>query len=242
MIKTASQLAHAINHELTLGLTPLPWNLYAPEDSLWWLAPSTENPAYRHGKYVFASPRDWKGFRLLKRGLLEDQELFAGFGVEKGYGKNAVVANPALKHRPQQIMPKRDSPHEPKWAWYDVIQREASEFGAALAAASRNVSFWVCIGSSSVHDREDRKRPELYTLVFSVKGTQLRNESDASVKVGVLEAASKANDFAALAHAVDAIDEFHWVDVYVGTCVATGSMNVKELYTRALFPFRQWLA
>ena len=30
-----------------------PWNFYEPDNTAWWLIPSTEWPAYRHGKFFF---------------------------------------------------------------------------------------------------------------------------------------------------------------------------------------------
>jgi len=54
-------LAHSLVDALqdrTHRLTPRPYNQHKPGDSLWWLVPSTEWPAYRHGKLYLALEED----------------------------------------------------------------------------------------------------------------------------------------------------------------------------------------
>ncbi len=59
MIVTSPQeLANAVNDQMRLGLTRRRWNLYKPRETFWGLVPSTEWPAYRHGKLAFSSASD----------------------------------------------------------------------------------------------------------------------------------------------------------------------------------------
>jgi hypothetical protein len=74
-------LASAVQ-EVVAGLTPRPWNRFDPDETLWWLVPSTEWPAYHHGKLVFSNERAPAG------------EIFAGLNVEKGFGEIAARAYP----------------------------------------------------------------------------------------------------------------------------------------------------
>ena len=88
IIRSARELAHGLNDQLKLGLTPRPWNLYSPADTFWWLVPSTDWPAYRYGKLAFSGARDVPRRELLQTNTpaLATDSIFAGFNVEKGYG------------------------------------------------------------------------------------------------------------------------------------------------------------
>ena len=49
-----------------------PWNKFDPDNTLWWVVPSTEWPAYKHGKLFFSRDR------------APENSLFCGLHVEKG--------------------------------------------------------------------------------------------------------------------------------------------------------------
>ena len=69
IVNSARELAYAINDIGKPGLTPRPWNIYSPDDTFWWLVPTTEWPAYRYGKYAFSHPKDVprKNLRRVRR-------------------------------------------------------------------------------------------------------------------------------------------------------------------------------
>jgi hypothetical protein len=59
----------------------IPFNRYAPDHSIWWLAPSSEDPAYRYGKIVIdEGPRAGPGSMII------------GLEVEKGVGEPVADA------------------------------------------------------------------------------------------------------------------------------------------------------
>jgi hypothetical protein len=101
-IHTPEALAHAVNDQLNLKLTPRPWNMYQAEDTLWWLVPSGDWPAYQHGKLAFSLAKDdgRKALLGINDSVLETETIFAGLNVEKGYSEAAVFVNPA-KARPK---------------------------------------------------------------------------------------------------------------------------------------------
>jgi len=37
-------------------LVARPWNIYEPDTTMWWLVPSNDWPAYKHGKLYFNGP------------------------------------------------------------------------------------------------------------------------------------------------------------------------------------------
>ena len=80
LIDSPDELAHAINKQMKLGLTPRPWNMYAAGDTFWWLVPSGDWPAYQHGKFGFSLAKDDPRKALLgaNDALLETDKIFAG--------------------------------------------------------------------------------------------------------------------------------------------------------------------
>lgn len=61
-------------------LTTRPWNMYKPADTTWWLIPSTDWPAYLHGKAYLA------------KDIRDPERIECGLDVEKGL--DPIVAGP----------------------------------------------------------------------------------------------------------------------------------------------------
>lgn len=78
--------------------TPRPWNRFKPEDTTWWVVPSTKWPAYKYGKYIFFS---------------EGNVINFGINIEKGFGLSSCKAYPKLKDKGLVV--------DPNWAWNDLI-------------------------------------------------------------------------------------------------------------------------
>jgi len=74
---TAQSLAHAVSEIASLKLTPRPHNRFAPDDTIWWLVPSSEWPAHKFGKFFFESRKE----RLPDR---SPDSIYFGLYVEKG--------------------------------------------------------------------------------------------------------------------------------------------------------------
>ena len=92
LYKTPRQFCEAVS-ELSeaknLNLTRRPKFRFKPDDSDWWLVPSTENPHYKHGKLIFS----WHDKKK--------QELSAGIQIEKGLDeeiKSAYASKKASKY------------------------------------------------------------------------------------------------------------------------------------------------
>ena len=75
-------------------LTLRPWNQFKPIDTVWWLVPSTNWPAYQLGKYVFFPNGEF---------------INVGFNVEKGFGSSACKGYPKLVNSKLAI--------NQEWAW-----------------------------------------------------------------------------------------------------------------------------
>ncbi len=102
-------------------LNMLPYNHYAPEESDWWLSPSSASPAYRHTKYYFGFDLDQDGKNT---GLLT-----VGLHAEKGLGEVTRTANPGTRGA-NWIMAK-------DWEWFQFIKLVRSgKLLNAMAAAT----------------------------------------------------------------------------------------------------------
>jgi hypothetical protein len=237
VINSAHHLAHGLNERLKLGLTPRPWNLYSPADTFWWLVPSSEWPAYRYGKLAFSLSKDVprKDLLGLNDSAIEPDAIFAGFNVEKGYGKVATVVNPALNRKPAQII-------DPRWLWFEVVvDSGAARFGRTLAAVAAGADICLYIVSSYAHDRETDTRAQHDALMFKCSAVGLSLVLKNGFPVNVLRGADTETDFVGLARRLRAVDDYHWVDLYVGTHVPKGDVDLLALHNKVLSYFDAWL-
>jgi hypothetical protein len=236
-VNSPQGFARLLNEKLKLGLTRLPWNLYSPTETLWWLVPSSDNPAYRYGKLAFSYAKDDGRRHLLGTNdpRLEPDKMFAGFNLEKGLDKVAMFVDPALKHKPEQMI-------DPNWTWFSVIVGDGpAAFRNAIAAAAEHSPMYLYVDSSYAHDRQSNIHVQHDTLMFSADGDQLRLIRDNGLPLGVLQEASRASDFVALADWLRRIDGYHWVDLYVGTHVTKGEVKLHQFHLDVVSPFGHWL-
>ena len=235
-IISPQELAHRINSELHLGLTPRPWNLHNPSETFYWLVPSTDWPAYRYGKFAFSLPTDNPRKPLLgmNDALLDTETIFVGLNIEKGFGPLAIEVDKTLR-RKKQIM-------DPEWRWSNVVDADgATRFARMLADASNSVDVHLYVVSSYVHDREDPIRPKQDAVMFSCHSSQIRVLLHNNYQVGVLRGIDEMTDFNALAAWLRQIDDYHWVDLYVGTHVQKGEIDLHNLNAGVLSHFQPWV-
>ncbi len=83
-------------------LTSRPWNMHDPDNSTWWIVPSSEWPAYKHGKFHFA----W--------GDKERRTLFIGIYFEKGLDPSVSLVYSCARGL-RNIM-------ENDWTWFRLIR------------------------------------------------------------------------------------------------------------------------
>lgn len=67
-------LKYIASRKMITGFTARPYNFNDPDNSPWWLVPSTQWPAFRYGKYYFC---------------LDNTDLLIGLYVEKGVREKA---------------------------------------------------------------------------------------------------------------------------------------------------------
>ena len=108
------------------GLSLLPYNPHDADQTTWWMVPSSENPAYKFGKYVVRRSDRVAGGLLL------------GLEVEKGVGPGAAPAFSSPKGRSLVL--------QPDWLWPEFVSAIRDEtFGKAIVAASSSAGVDVAI-------------------------------------------------------------------------------------------------
>lgn len=233
-IRTPEELAKRVNQKLHLGYTARPWNVHTPGDTLWWLVPSTEWPAYRHAKYVFSLAKDDPRKYLVKSGeAIRDDTIFAGFSVEKGFGAEAAAVDRRLAKRLTSIL-------DDTWAWSRVVRDPGpSQISTVVSASSDRLV--VAVAAYPVHDPEDLHKPAPDALLFSCTEGELSLEDRNTLPLGVLAEASNVVSIDALLDALGRVGGFYWVDLHIGTYVRPGSVDVHRLHADVLSLFVHWV-
>lgn len=234
-ITSAKDFAHKLNDKLRLNLTPRPWNLYDADDSFYWLVPSGEWPAYRYPKFVFSSIADYPRKLLTQVDeLIYPNKMFVGLNIEKGFGEDALFVDSGLRRKKQV--------NDDTWAWSTFVKPEATaRFARTLQRLSEVEETHVYAVSSYVHDRESNQRPPYDVIVFLCAGERITPVTNNRFPVGVLAGLEQTNSFEDLMNALRTVDDYHWVDIYAGTYVETGDVDLLKLYTTALSYFEPWL-
>lgn len=98
-------LAAEMKDVASMDLTARPFNRFAPSESVWWLIPSTEWPAFKFGKIFFRPFEDkyFCGFYLEKGVSISDQTLYnETMHLRPDWRWNNFVS--ALKQRDKNLM------------------------------------------------------------------------------------------------------------------------------------------
>src|SRR5438874_9195158 len=94
--QTPREICYAVNDCVgNLNLTPRPWIFQEPNTCHWWLVPSAEWPAYKHGKLYFGWAND------------ERTGFLVGFHVEKGLGTSVKAVYRSEEHT-SELQSRRD--------------------------------------------------------------------------------------------------------------------------------------
>jgi len=218
-------------------MTPRPWNLYDPDQTLWWLVPTTQWPAYRHGKLAFSLAHDYPRKTLLGRNdtLLELDKVFVGLNIEKGYGKAATEVDPSIRSKPHQII-------DPDWLWFSLIEGKGPHLFSRLiesVCGSQNIYLYVIV--LHVHDREMTYQKQYDAAMFSCHPDRLEHILDNKFPLSVLKGSEKAKNFSELAECLRRVGEYYWVDLYLGTHLQRDNIDMAKLDHCLLSHFMHWV-
>lgn len=199
--------------------SPRPWNRFEPENTDWWIVPSTDWPAYRYGKAIFRHNVQFSG------------QVFCGLNVEKGFGRIALEVYPELSKRRLVI--------DETWAWFkflDGLEEEAVARAAEELAQKTGcqvileISAWY---TSSPVDFEPHPLLDIEALQgecrspldagrvwFAVADGELRKLEERCIQ-DVMAPVVVCDRLGDLAEAFRSNPEISWawIDVYIGALV-----------------------
>jgi hypothetical protein len=207
------------------GYHPLPFNVYDPEDTVWWLSPTSDKVAYRYGKVEFVpfSKNDnW----------VEPGHVFCGFCVEKGPRECRAARHPS-------------ETLQPDWFWHRFVKRAggplAGKIEEARDALGHDLS--LAVSAEILGHRETRD-----TVVLGAVGPALAcrfpspGKSPSDGILADVMSCSKLSDFPTAIESLDTRD-WHWVAVRIGHEFALDPSGPNDLERLAamLEPFGSWM-
>jgi hypothetical protein len=222
---------------IPLMLWARPWNRFEATNTEWWLIPSKEWPAYRHGKYFFSRPWD-------------SHVMFCGLYVEKGLDPSVAVAFPSG----QKLVMNRH------WTWHEVMsEMRSGEFGEAIAQVAQRSRMPVrlSLNGGFVEDpgSYDPEAPPMdwNYVVFESAGEGIRfisSEIKGEQFAGLIQCESIAD----LADALEEMpqSDWMWLNFHFGIKLAMAPLDhdpehiqdawgPAKLWELCLEPWRRWI-
>ena len=193
----------------------------------------------RTARYVFSLDKDSprKALRGRDDALIDVGTLFVGVNIEKGYGPQAALLGPPR--------PKPEERLGPLWVWHTLVDGDGpTQFGRTLAALSRSVTTHLyVISSTGPDDVASKYSKPRDAVLFSCSPSGIKSELDNGLPENVLNRhdMSKATSFEALANGLRKVDDHHWVDLYAGSYIPKGEVDIGELDQKVLSYFEHWV-
>jgi hypothetical protein len=200
---TPMKACHALGDvaDLSTGkrMVRRPYNFHNPETTSWWLVPSTEWPAFKHGKYYFINDK-------------ANGDLLVGLYIEKGHGIEAKGF-----YGQAWYMDK-------SWSWYQLLSGlKESTVQKATQEASRSLPIPVEIiidGGPTIPKGEEGRGfsdstfdEYRFTVNSNNTFTQIETRKRPQNPLKTLDAVSS---FEVLLTALESLNgqPFIWVDVF----------------------------
>lgn len=223
--------------ESGIELHPLPYRRFDPDaDATWWLAPTSDNPAYADGKIVIEGPSPQAPSGPL-----------VGFHVEKGVGPAAAELF-STNARGRRLMMNNG------WTWRSFVSemgtgRVGRDLAVAVEAAG-DLPVLVTVVTAvqdlpSLEQGEERTRgnPE-YVWYRPASGHLERagehNGGDVARRLHQTETmTSLANNILAIPDI-----DWRWVEIMIGIPferVGQGGLTPSDVWHHACSPWRAWL-
>lgn len=212
-----------------------PWNRYDPDNTLWWIIPSTEWPAYKHGKLFFSPERAPTGC------------LFCGLHIEKGLDPS--VAEAYSPGAGQRLIMKED------WTWLMFLtDLNTQRFRSAVISASEAANSPVTLRFEAGFVDDPRSfdpqapRPKWDTIIFESFGTNLDIKS-CETPSRLLTKLENIKSLGDLERSISTIPNSNWVwlDIFMGFIFIenTGndpytSWDSAELWTKIFSLWEPW--
>lgn len=191
-------------------LTKRPWNRHQPEDTFWWLIPSTDWPAYKHGKVIVSKEK------------IEGENFFVGIVIEKGPG--AIVGESPLANSKTGVL-------DESWCWnYFMEDIKSGTFEKALNKLSQNIKLpiYLRVGAhvinepSSFDPYECGSFNDAVMLNYYESGVEIT--SKAKTFLFPLNKVSNLSDIYYLLSEIKEIN-WIWIDFFIGIYCKKVSKN-----------------
>jgi hypothetical protein len=226
--KNGSTLAYAVNEIVNNRFVARPYNYYQPDKAIWYLVPSTEWPAYKHGKLFFdPQPGKVPG---------ENGGIYCGFEVEKGMGSTAAQG---YGKRPEVIL-KDD------WLWRRFVSNITKELPAVPPEQLVTVELDY---EPPSHDSAPAKDFQFGRATFKLSGDQRLtlleppnlNPLNPAICEHFNSHVCAQTNLEGLVGQLQRLPEWDWlwVTVYIGIVASGGS--TQDLWVRYLKPWTPWL-
>lgn len=177
--------------------TGRPWNQYEPDDSLWWLVPSTDWPAYKHGKLVF-----WA----------DSNNIWCGLHVEKGFG-------PALRHAGFKSI--RDHHYlTDEWLWHEILNdMETGVFKEAVEPLWNHVDkLMLSVDGGMARDRDfdpNAIGPDVINFELSKDSLGIKNYKLPQVTLNPILKVSSLPELAKFLRESSKETEWFWINLSI---------------------------
>jgi hypothetical protein len=177
------------------------YNRYHPEQAVWWLTPTKENPSYKYAKLCFMPDER------------DEKIMLTGLYVEKGLGKNYCEVYGAAKAKKLAM--------DGNWGWHRIV--EAMKDGKLAKALQRIADatgvkpIVMLSGQYSQLDFDpDAHRLQAETMYFEADGAELKEvDYRSSPDKNPLGGLRKATSMQELADRLLSLPEsdFIWIDM-----------------------------
>jgi len=221
-------------------LSARPWNRFGPDESLWWLIPSTDWPAYRYAKLYF----DWAS--------PDHSALSCGLHVEKGL--DDTIQSAYLSKKGSKYIMGND------WAWHPFLAdlgegRVKKVIEKAVAGTEEGFVLKVeggyvpDPGSFDPYAAEFRKTKTTYKFACSNR-SGVCNLLQAVDTAKLMDHLKDANSLVKVAAQLKALmsNAWLWIDVWLGLSLdmqtklkAEKVISDTELWHKHLRHFAGWL-
>jgi hypothetical protein len=233
--KAALDVYESITATKSKKFTARPYNRYAPENSLWWLIPEADWPAYKYGKVTISEERSG--------------ELFCGINIEKAIGYEAAACYQS-KRAQKLIM-------DSEWCWYDFLKDlEGGGIARAMDIIQGNTNGLILHFSLSGHIIDDPALFDPYSesgygdqIIWDYDNGNLTTITQPKNFFYPLKNIEKMSD---LAEALIKINELSWlwIDFYAGVIIENHATpesdkikhyyNGYKLWQEIIEPWEAW--
>lgn len=223
------QFTGELHKQFAARLAARPFNRFEPENTIWWLVPSTEWPAFKYGKYFVNQAKNSTQFEV-------------GFYLEKGHGSEILQVYGDSKGNRAQIL-------DETWEWQRLIDHDLQQLQEkfeAVAASGFQPKLRLDLHPFSPErgdpDNVEVSASSTITLNFMSRNYKVEsskiNPQDDSAR-SFIEQVAKGTTIENVVAALKNYNQSAWTWIDLLAYVETGVIDSKLL--AALNEFEEWI-